>query len=599
MKICVLQAPYADSTQALAINDPSFPDPAMFTSQHEFHHRYINKATANAQIDAAVAEGFDMFLNFMWGQLEDTVAGIEATEYLESLGVPIVGYQSKVLRRSKLDFYNAAKKSGLPVPARGADMKFPVFVKPAKMCASMFIDERSVCKNQSELDQQLARINEYLAPGRKEAAATIANHCNRSADGNGSAHVNGSDHDNGSVNGNRIAHVDGSDHVNDSANVNGVAHFDGSDTDIVVQEYIPGRDYSVILIEMGNTPVALNPTTYRCPAINAGADFMTFDIKFHPEMREELLVRCKDPTLFDMLRNLAERAWHVNQMAGNSWGNVDIRVRASDGKPFILEVNAGPAVFYRWEHEWEDIVIRETFPGGHRALVNVMINSRLQQLGKHKIKAAPVAKVFDSFSTTYESYLGTMASNYEFLIADYDYSGTMFELGSGTGKFSRMLHEHQRKRKDGIELSTIVGNDVSEQMVQKNPIPETYKEVKIGPLQDVIMDTTTSFDHVVCVSTLQYLDEVEMCAVLVRMFQLAQKSVTISVDEIPDSHNEAWVKAGFPFLQVKNHLQLVEGFGVPRGWRVGRRVRKFGWTSPNTGHNVDTVLFRFEALPPL
>lgn len=39
MTICVLQALYADSTRTLANNDPSLPDPTMFTSEYEFHHR--------------------------------------------------------------------------------------------------------------------------------------------------------------------------------------------------------------------------------------------------------------------------------------------------------------------------------------------------------------------------------------------------------------------------------------------------------------------------------------------------------------------------------------------------------------------------------
>ena len=54
MRICIFQSSYDGADNALEEVDHSSPDPAMFTSQHEFHHRYIHKATAAAEIDAAV-----------------------------------------------------------------------------------------------------------------------------------------------------------------------------------------------------------------------------------------------------------------------------------------------------------------------------------------------------------------------------------------------------------------------------------------------------------------------------------------------------------------------------------------------------------------
>jgi hypothetical protein len=58
MRICIFQSSYDGVNNALEEVDRSFPDPAMFTSQHEFHHCYIHKATTAAEIDAVVAEGF-------------------------------------------------------------------------------------------------------------------------------------------------------------------------------------------------------------------------------------------------------------------------------------------------------------------------------------------------------------------------------------------------------------------------------------------------------------------------------------------------------------------------------------------------------------
>ena len=134
-------------------------------------------------------------------------------------------------------------------------------------------------------------------------------------------------------------------------------------------------------------------------------------------------------------------------------------------------------------------------------------------------------------------------------------------------------------------------------MVRNNPRPEVYKEVVIGPLQEVIMDTNEHFDHIACLSALQYVDEVTLSAVLARMFQLARSSITFTVDEIPESYNSALKQT---CMRANNHLQVVEGFGVPRGWRLAHRKQDpNGWKSPNTGIVVAVTIFRFEALQPV
>lgn len=566
MKICVLQSSYEGANSPTEQYDDT-PDPSLFTAQHEFHHRYLKKATELAEIDAAVAEGFDIFFNFMWGQPEDVVAGYEAMRRLESLNVPIMGHTSSTLIRSKLDFYRAARAAGLPVPATGSDMKFPVFVKPAKMSASQLINEHSLCRDQTELDLQLQRINEDLAPRRQEAAK-----------GYGAPAIsNGHNHTSNGIESPKVHDYD----------------------DIVVQEYIPGRDYSCVVIEFGNTPVALNPTRYTYPA-DVTTGFQTFDVKFHPNLKDEVMVRSENPVLFDRLRELAEQAWWVNKMEGNNWCNVDIRERTSDGKLFLIEVNPMPALFYRWEHEWEDVVIRDLFPGGHRAVINVLITSTFMQQGKHKDGIALVAATFDDFSSTYDSAFMIQGAAFEqstdALVMAHDFSGSVLDLGCGTGLFGRKLYKHQKQH--GINLSRIVGNDISYQMVEKNPIPESYKEYKMGPLQDVVMNLTESFDHIVSRSAFQYLDEVTLSAVLARIFLVARKSVTFTIDEIPELQNEMLEKASMKHMQAKNHVAQVDGFGVPRGWRVASRQRAYAWTSPSTNTDVFVTTYRFEALKP-
>jgi hypothetical protein len=67
-----------------------------------------------AQIDAVVAEGFDFYFNFIWGTHEDSVAGIDASRYFESLDLPSVGIRSYERERSKNDFFADARRIGVP-----------------------------------------------------------------------------------------------------------------------------------------------------------------------------------------------------------------------------------------------------------------------------------------------------------------------------------------------------------------------------------------------------------------------------------------------------------------------------------------------------
>lgn len=94
MKICVLQSLYGDTITDLRDVDPS-QDPSFYPSWHRFENRWLKKDTAKAQIDDAISEGFDLYFNFLWGQNEDEVAGIEAVRHLEARGVPFVGLPSR------------------------------------------------------------------------------------------------------------------------------------------------------------------------------------------------------------------------------------------------------------------------------------------------------------------------------------------------------------------------------------------------------------------------------------------------------------------------------------------------------------------------
>ncbi|KAF9369088.1 hypothetical protein CPB97_003930 [Podila verticillata] len=152
MKICVLLSSYEGVESDF--EDSGYQDPSLYVKKHEFVLRYIKKDTAVQQIDKVCDENFDLFINFIWGQRIDTVAGIDAVEYLESKGVPFIGNNSKFLSLSKADF----KKAATGIVLVPGESKFPLIVKPARGCGSLHMTEKSVCHNPDELKEQIALL---------------------------------------------------------------------------------------------------------------------------------------------------------------------------------------------------------------------------------------------------------------------------------------------------------------------------------------------------------------------------------------------------------------------------------------------------------
>ena len=549
MKICVFQSAYEGTDHLLENADPG-ADPARFISrtQHEFHHHWIEKRTAIKQIDQAVAQGYDFYLNFLWGQYEDNVAGLEAIQYFECKGLPFVAQRSCVLLRSKIDFYNDARRIGAP-PVPG-DSNFPLFVKPATSCASMFINENSVCHNGPELVAAVRTLDRALAPRRQEKAQALGLSFAQSE----------------------------------------------KEKDIVVQEFIDGQDYSCIVIEMCDTAVALSPTKYIYPA-NAPTKerFLTFDLKNYTDISLHVMERTSDPQMFDMLQKTAIQGFKANQMHGCSWCNVDIRVKAN-GQPYVMEVNPMPAVFMPPEHPWEDSVILETLPGGHLALFNILISTYYLQQNRQDDAVRKVAEVYENW--TPDGYELSIANNTELpriaqeMCAKYSFSGSVLDLGSGTGLFGRTLR--QRQNSQNQPLSALSGIDISESMAEVSK-QYGYSTIYLSSIPRTI-PTLTSTDHVVSLSALHLLSTFDLSLVLCRSFQIASKSVTLHLDEIPEEYNRKLREAGEPhcFMVAHNHVEFLAEFGTPRGWVLRDKWQTYSWRSNFIACGVHSMVYRFE-----
>ena len=409
----------------------------------------------------------------------------------------------------------------------------------------MSINNGSLCRNPEELKRQIAWIEKELEPGRK-VAGTLSG-----------------PHDLG---------------------------------DIVVQEYIEGQDYSCTVLELNDTIVAFSPTRYCYPRESPAKNrFLHWDLKFHPELHVELFHRHEDPGLYDKIQALAVKSFKANRMAGGAWGNVDFRVRYDDGEPVVIEVNPMPAVFLPpGEHEWEDLVIRECLPGGHRALISILVATKHFQTHTQVARTAKVVGRYDEFAKDYDDLVGArseLPSVTSKLVSKFNFEGSVLDLGSGTGSFGKLVKDFRQAQ------HPLVGVEPSEGMRRKcqQTFPGLYDRIHPELMQEVIM-SLPSFDHVVAMDSMHFLDLDTFVLMMCRAFQLAKQSVTVSLAEFTDEYNTALLKRAEPWMHSVNNVPELDAFGVPKGWKLVYRERHFAWVSPHTQEKIFATFFRFERL---
>ena len=116
MRICVLQPSYAGSSCDYQRYDPP-RDLAPLLPEHEFHHEFLEKATAFGQIKALQRHGFDIFVNLCEGYRDSDVPSIDVIHALEDLNLPFTGPTSRLYDPSKDLMKLVALSSGVTVPA--------------------------------------------------------------------------------------------------------------------------------------------------------------------------------------------------------------------------------------------------------------------------------------------------------------------------------------------------------------------------------------------------------------------------------------------------------------------------------------------------
>ncbi|KAE8331624.1 hypothetical protein BDV39DRAFT_168226 [Aspergillus sergii] len=252
--------------------------------------------------------------------------------------------------------------------------------------------------------------------------------------------------------------------------------------------------------------------------------------------------------------------------------DVDMRI-GQDGRAYVIEVDPLPVFFYPTGSQLEDTDVKHGFPGGYRAVVNTYItNYFLKHPGDRESRFVELAAIFDRLPT-----LPSSANEVPELEVLGPWNGTVLDLGCGKGSVGRALHADPRNR-----ITHLIGVDISKQSLD-NQENSTYNELIHDRMECFLAKQTSMFDHIFCISALQFLPVEELDFVLARCFQLARCSITIVIDDLQISRRYtpetlAHLKAFF-----MDHSENIKTFQIQHGWRL---------QSSTTGHRLQFHLYR-------
>ncbi|RKF56689.1 putative 2-c-methyl-d-erythritol -cyclodiphosphate synthase [Golovinomyces cichoracearum] len=525
MKICVVTSSTEGIASPFSKYDKS-PDPQWYITKtrHEFFIRPVSKENAKQDIDRLCEEGkeqgWNLYMNYMWGSKKDEAAGVEATKYMESKNVPILTNQSRFLEKTKLDLNEAGKKFKFLVPGNTPE-RYPKIVKYADGYAEPRSEEKLVCLTKEETEKQVALKKD------------------------------------------RCKHLE-----------------------VMVQDYITGTTCSVIVIEMGRGVTALTPIQQVFPGETPDNEaFLTWDGKFENIEKGTVTYEFveEDPTLTS-LKEVAILAFKGMEGYRNGWARVDIRLEASTGLLYVIDVHSVPLIFFPLgDALGDDLIISHRYPGGQPAFFDTLLATRQIQRGELGRRNARVAAIYDGNAEHYDYLIRRGDINFfsfrEVLISKFDFSGTVLDVACGSGFFGELLH------KNGVEAE-ITGIELSTGMLRFPAIKKNYKY----PIM-----LATEHDHIVCFGGFHFLDRIHFNAVLSRMFMLARKSITFEIDDIDEAYIAGVKEKYGEQCYNGNNVEAIQVFSTPHGWRKVFEERKEVFMSHIDGTEVWGIYYRYES----
>ena len=195
MKICVLQPDYSTSNVDYQHYDPP-RELQHLLPNHTVHTVFLNKLTTYQQLQVLKAENFDIYVNLCEGYLDWSVPSIDVIHSLDLLNLPYTGPNAILYDPPKPLMKYVAYCAGVltpnfvelnnqqPIAEQVTQLRYPLFVKPAKAGDSLGVDEYSLVHTTQELSEKKAAliaagytnilIEEYIA-GKEFTVLVAAN----------------------------------------------------------------------------------------------------------------------------------------------------------------------------------------------------------------------------------------------------------------------------------------------------------------------------------------------------------------------------------------------------------------------------------------
>ena len=294
LKICILNSDYSKSTSVLREIHEHFPyDPRVHLKNSidniHWDSVLIDKANIYSQINKLRQKKYDLYFNLCGGFLDDDTAGIEVITALEYFNLTYTGPNEK---------FRSLKKENMKSLALLSDINTPKYY---------------FAFNDEDIELAEKQIAEYPMFVK---------------------HFNGTD----SIGLTPQSKVNNFLEMKSQAK-KFIFEFGGA----LIEEYIDGREYTVLIIENENDkyePFVLDPI--ECEFHN-DESFKHFDLKNKDVKESVRKVIVEDVQKKKNLEKMARKAFVY--MNGNSYARIDIR-EDQKGKLYFLEINAPPITFW-------------------------------------------------------------------------------------------------------------------------------------------------------------------------------------------------------------------------------------------------------------
>ena len=326
MKVCVLQPDYSTTSVDYKNYDPP-RDLSPLLPGDEVDHIFLNKLTTYKQLKELSKKKYDIYVNLCEGYLEWEVPSIDVIYFLELLNLPFTG-PSSVL-------YDPPKEL----------MKYVAYTEGVSTPAYALLDDMDNIANACTH----LRYPLFVKPAKAGDSLGIDEH----------------------------SLVRNEKELTEK--VSGIIEEYGP---ILVEEYIDGREFTVMLVANGNDEkkvTVYTPVEYIFPE---GRSFKTYALKTS-ELHPECNIAVTDMSLSSKLKEAAENIF--KGFGGVGYARLDFRMNDS-GELFFLEINFTCSVFYSNGYEGSADYILKKDGTGHRTFLQQIIHEGISRYGKKQKK---------------------------------------------------------------------------------------------------------------------------------------------------------------------------------------------------------------------